>query len=156
MYKWLVKEFRIKLSHIYIYFNLLWYIFIYILLFIYKLALIYILLSGKEMKNMQSVQYSSRFALGLFYDYNSSYFDDVSWVAKYISNDSVLRYCSIDHKKRSKYFLFYKKYIYKILAIIFYPVHLNILYKILKSIYIIMSYASSKHISVKVKFVLST
>lgn len=56
---------------------------------------------GKELETLKSVAYSSRFALGLFYDKATSYFDDFSWIAKYISNDDILRFCSLDHRKRN-------------------------------------------------------
>lgn len=60
-----------------------------------------IIILGEELENLKSVTYSSRFALGLFYDKPINYFDGVSWVAKYVPNDDILCFCSLDNKKRS-------------------------------------------------------
>eukprot|EP00088_Acartia_fossae_P039228 TRINITY_DN40832_c0_g1_i1.p1 TRINITY_DN40832_c0_g1~~TRINITY_DN40832_c0_g1_i1.p1 ORF type:complete len:351 (-),score=56.69 TRINITY_DN40832_c0_g1_i1:451-1503(-) len=50
------------------------------------------------LQNLQSVQYSTRFALGLFYDKPIDL--GVTWSAKYISGHDIYRYVAIDNKKR--------------------------------------------------------
>lgn len=50
-------------------------------------------------RKMQNVEYSSRFALGLFYDKKNEI--DIPWTAKYIEGHSCIRFISIDNKKRN-------------------------------------------------------
>jgi len=47
---------------------------------------------------LKSVEYSTRFAVGLFYD--TSVDIPVQWTAKYISGHDIYRYVAIDNKKR--------------------------------------------------------
>ncbi|KAM6442647.1 renalase isoform 3-T3 [Liasis olivaceus] len=49
-------------------------------------------------QQLESVSYSSRYALGLFYEAGTQL--DVPWVAQYISNNPCIRFISIDNKKR--------------------------------------------------------
>ena len=49
---------------------------------------------------MENVVFSSRFALGIFYDPDTSI--DVPWSANYISGDKVLAFVAVDSKKRGQ------------------------------------------------------
>jgi len=57
-----------------------------------------ILNNATILHNLKSVEYSTRFALGLFYD--ASVDLGVDWTAKYISGHNIYRYVAIDNKKR--------------------------------------------------------
>ncbi|XP_035225299.1 renalase-like isoform X2 [Stegodyphus dumicola] len=59
-------------------------------------------LADGELGKLKAVEYCSRFALSLFYKYNTNFFDNLSWTAKYISENPVLRFVSIDNLKRGK------------------------------------------------------
>ncbi|KAL4240187.1 hypothetical protein ACF0H5_000981 [Mactra antiquata] len=50
--------------------------------------------------NLESVSYSSRFAVGLFY--NPDVVLDIPWTAKYITDNSCIRFISVDNRKRGK------------------------------------------------------
>ncbi|XP_055932525.1 renalase-like isoform X2 [Argiope bruennichi] len=52
-----------------------------------------------QIEKLKAVKYCSRYALGFFYDSESSFFKDISWCAKFI-NDDIIRYCAIDVHKR--------------------------------------------------------
>ncbi|KAK6169362.1 hypothetical protein SNE40_020431 [Patella caerulea] len=54
--------------------------------------------SGDIKQNLEQVTYSSRFALGLFYDKGTKL--NYDWCAKYFPNHECIRYVSIDTKKR--------------------------------------------------------
>ncbi|XP_054706178.1 renalase-like [Uloborus diversus] len=57
-------------------------------------------ISNDELEKLKMVQYSSRFAVGLFYDKSDSFFQNLPWIAKFISDNPVLRFCSFDNQKR--------------------------------------------------------
>lgn len=52
-----------------------------------------------QRQQLESVSYSSRYALGLFYEAGTQI--DVPWAAQYISNNPCIRFISIDNKKRN-------------------------------------------------------
>lgn len=52
---------------------------------------------GSQLKD---VTYSSRFAMGLFYNPNTNI--DVDWSAKYVTDNPCIRFISIDNKKRGQ------------------------------------------------------
>uniref|UniRef100_V9KUD2 Renalase n=2 Tax=Callorhinchus milii TaxID=7868 RepID=V9KUD2_CALMI len=52
-----------------------------------------------QRQQLEAASYSSRFALGLFYECGTHF--DVPWAAKYISENPCIRFISIDNKKRS-------------------------------------------------------
>ncbi|KAF8782964.1 Renalase like protein [Argiope bruennichi] len=52
-----------------------------------------------QIEKLKAVKYCSRYALGFFYDSESSFFKDISWCAKFI-NDDIIRYCAVDVHKR--------------------------------------------------------
>ncbi|XP_043912239.1 renalase isoform X2 [Protopterus annectens] len=56
-------------------------------------------ITDSQRQQMESVIYSSRYALGLFYEAGTQI--DVPWAAKYISDNPCIRFISIDDKKRS-------------------------------------------------------
>ena len=49
-------------------------------------------------KKLELVSYSSRFALGLFYEKGAKL--NYSWCGKYISDNPCIRFVAIDNKKR--------------------------------------------------------
>ena len=49
---------------------------------------------------LRAVEYSSRYALGLFFDTPGAL--DVPWGAKYVSDHPVIRYVAVDNVKRGK------------------------------------------------------
>ena len=51
-------------------------------------------------KQLENVSYSSRFAVGLFY--NPGTVLDYDWSAQYITDSPCIRFISIDNKKRGK------------------------------------------------------
>lgn len=55
--------------------------------------------------NLESVSYSSRFAVGLFYGPDVTL--AIPWTAKYITDNPCIRFISVDNRKRgqSKYSL---------------------------------------------------
>ncbi|KAG8552391.1 hypothetical protein GDO81_004510 [Engystomops pustulosus] len=53
----------------------------------------------KQRQQLETVSYSSRYALGLFYETGTQI--DVPWAAKYISDNPCIRFISIDNKKRN-------------------------------------------------------
>ena len=56
--------------------------------------------SSSDLKSkLSAVSYSSRFAVGLFYDQDTKI--DVPWSAKYIYDDDCIRFVAIDDKKRN-------------------------------------------------------
>nr|XP_033796117.1 renalase isoform X2 [Geotrypetes seraphini] len=57
------------------------------------------LIKKSQKQQLEAVTYSSRYALGLFYESGTQI--DVSWAAKYIPNNSCICYISIDNKKRN-------------------------------------------------------
>ncbi|EMP24624.1 Renalase, partial [Chelonia mydas] len=52
-----------------------------------------------QKQQLESVSYSSRYALGLFYEAGT--WIDVPWAAQYITNNPCIRFISIDNKKRN-------------------------------------------------------
>ncbi|XP_020656951.3 renalase isoform X1 [Pogona vitticeps] len=57
------------------------------------------LINKSQRQQLESVSYSSRYALGLFYEAGTQI--DVPWAAQYISNNPCIRFISIDNKKRN-------------------------------------------------------
>ncbi|KAJ7324185.1 hypothetical protein JRQ81_017205 [Phrynocephalus forsythii] len=56
-------------------------------------------INKSQRQQLESVSYSSRYALGLFYEAGTQI--DVPWAAQYISNNPCIRFISIDNKKRN-------------------------------------------------------
>ncbi|GFU24924.1 renalase [Nephila pilipes] len=56
-------------------------------------------LENDQLENLKSVEYCSRYAVGFFYKNEPSFFKDVLWCAKFLSDD-IIRYCSLDVHKR--------------------------------------------------------
>lgn len=55
----------------------------------------------KLRSNLQSVDYSSRYALGLFYEDGAEVaLEDRDAAAQYITNHPVIRFVALDHRKR--------------------------------------------------------
>lgn len=52
-----------------------------------------------QRRQLETVSYSSRYALGLFYETGTQI--DVPWAAKYINDNPCIRFISIDNKKRN-------------------------------------------------------
>ncbi|XP_018616631.1 renalase isoform X1 [Scleropages formosus] len=57
------------------------------------------LIEGGPRQKLESVSYSSRYALGLFY--SAGVRIDVPWAAKYIADNPCVRFISVDDKKRN-------------------------------------------------------
>ncbi|XP_035257313.1 renalase isoform X1 [Anguilla anguilla] len=57
------------------------------------------LIDESQRRKLEAVSYSSRYALGLFYEAGARI--DVPWAAKYIAGNPCIRFISIDDKKRS-------------------------------------------------------
>ncbi|XP_074855626.1 renalase isoform X2 [Carettochelys insculpta] len=57
------------------------------------------IIKESQKQQLESVSYSSRYALGLFYEAGT--WIDVPWAAQYITNNPCIRFISIDNKKRS-------------------------------------------------------
>ncbi|NXJ85115.1 RNLS Renalase, partial [Trogon melanurus] len=57
------------------------------------------LISESQKQQLESVSYSSRYALGLFYEAGTRI--DVPWAAQYITDNPCIRFISIDNKKRN-------------------------------------------------------
>ncbi|XP_004369960.1 renalase [Trichechus manatus latirostris] len=57
------------------------------------------LISECQRQQLESVSYSSRYALGLFYEAGSKI--DVPWAGQYITSNPCIRFISIDNKKRN-------------------------------------------------------
>ncbi|XP_036383685.1 renalase isoform X1 [Megalops cyprinoides] len=57
------------------------------------------LIDESQRQRLETVSYSSRYALGLFYDAGVQI--DVPWAAKYITDNPCIRFISIDDKKRN-------------------------------------------------------
>ncbi|XP_004583437.2 renalase isoform X1 [Ochotona princeps] len=57
------------------------------------------LISECQRQQLESVSYSSRYALGLFYEAGTK--TDVPWAGKYITSNPCIRFVSIDNKKRN-------------------------------------------------------
>ncbi|XP_068113605.1 renalase isoform X2 [Hyperolius riggenbachi] len=57
------------------------------------------LINEKQRRQLEAVSYSSRYALGLFYEAGTQI--DVPWAAKYITDNPCIRFISIDNKKRN-------------------------------------------------------
>ena len=61
----------------------------------------YISESNEKMRaDLQSVDYSSRYALGLFFEDDADIKLKNGSSAEYISNDSIIRFVAIDNRKR--------------------------------------------------------
>ncbi|XP_037661026.1 renalase isoform X2 [Choloepus didactylus] len=56
------------------------------------------LINDCQRQQLESVSYSSRYALGLFYEAGTKI--DVPWAGQYISSNPCIRFISIDNKKR--------------------------------------------------------
>ncbi|XP_048362066.1 renalase isoform X2 [Sphaerodactylus townsendi] len=57
------------------------------------------IINRSQRQQLESVNYSSRYALGLFYEAGTQI--DVPWAAQYISSNPCIRFISIDNKKRN-------------------------------------------------------
>ncbi|XP_068404252.1 renalase isoform X1 [Eschrichtius robustus] len=57
------------------------------------------LISECQRQQLESVSYSSRYALGLFYEAGTKI--DVPWAGQYITSNPCIRFISIDNKKRN-------------------------------------------------------
>ncbi|KAB0381943.1 hypothetical protein FD755_003860, partial [Muntiacus reevesi] len=56
-------------------------------------------ISECQRQQLESVSYSSRYALGLFYEAGTKI--DVPWAGRYITSNPCIRFISIDNKKRN-------------------------------------------------------
>ncbi|NXN61288.1 RNLS Renalase, partial [Rynchops niger] len=56
-------------------------------------------INESQKQQLESVSYSSRYALGLFYEAGTRI--DVPWAAQYITDNPCIRFISIDNKKRN-------------------------------------------------------
>ncbi|KAF6317812.1 renalase, FAD dependent amine oxidase [Rhinolophus ferrumequinum] len=56
-------------------------------------------ISEHQRQQLESVSYSSRYALGLFYEAGTKI--DVPWAGQYITSNPCIRFISIDNKKRN-------------------------------------------------------
>ncbi|XP_016871873.1 renalase isoform X10 [Homo sapiens] len=57
------------------------------------------LISECQRQQLEAVSYSSRYALGLFYEAGTKI--DVPWAGQYITSNPCIRFVSIDNKKRN-------------------------------------------------------
>ncbi|XP_004440048.1 PREDICTED: renalase [Ceratotherium simum simum] len=57
------------------------------------------LISERQRQQLESVSYSARYALGLFYEAGTKI--DVPWAGQYITSNPCIRFISIDNKKRN-------------------------------------------------------
>ncbi|XP_056351504.1 renalase-like isoform X1 [Oenanthe melanoleuca] len=57
------------------------------------------IINGSQKQQLESVSYSSRYALGLFYEAGAGI--AVPWAARYISDNPCVRFISVDNKKRN-------------------------------------------------------
>ncbi|XP_053441238.1 renalase isoform X1 [Nycticebus coucang] len=57
------------------------------------------LISARQRQQLEAVSYSSRYALGLFYEAGMKI--DVPWAGQYITSNPCVRFVSIDNKKRN-------------------------------------------------------
>ncbi|NWR71981.1 RNLS Renalase, partial [Centropus unirufus] len=57
------------------------------------------IIDESQKQQLESASYSSRYALGLFYEAGTRI--DVSWAAQYITDNPCIRFISIDNKKRN-------------------------------------------------------
>ncbi|XP_065699662.1 renalase isoform X3 [Patagioenas fasciata] len=57
------------------------------------------MINGSQKQQLECVSYSSRYALGLFYEAGTRI--DVPWAAQYITDNPCIRFISIDNKKRN-------------------------------------------------------
>ncbi|XP_067155587.1 renalase isoform X2 [Apteryx mantelli] len=57
------------------------------------------IINESQKHQLESVSYSSRYALGLFYEASTQI--DVPWAAQYITDNPCIRFISIDNKKRN-------------------------------------------------------
>ncbi|KAM6265292.1 renalase isoform 3-T3 [Spheniscus humboldti] len=57
------------------------------------------IINESQKQQLQSASYSSRYALGLFYEAGTQI--DVPWAAQYITDNPCIRFISIDNKKRN-------------------------------------------------------
>uniref|UniRef100_A0A8C4TWQ1 Renalase, FAD dependent amine oxidase n=1 Tax=Falco tinnunculus TaxID=100819 RepID=A0A8C4TWQ1_FALTI len=57
------------------------------------------IINESQKQQLESVSYSSRYALGLFYEAGT--WIDVPWAAQYITDNPCIRFISIDNKKRN-------------------------------------------------------
>ncbi|CAN0436701.1 renalase isoform X1 [Lampetra fluviatilis] len=58
------------------------------------------MLNADQRRALEMATYSSRFALGLFYNSDADF--EFPWTAKYVSDNSVIRYIAVNKKKRSQ------------------------------------------------------
>lgn len=56
-------------------------------------------IDDSQKQQLKSVSYSSRYALGLFYEADTRI--DMPWAAQYITDNPCIRFISIDNKKRN-------------------------------------------------------
>lgn len=56
-------------------------------------------INESQKQQLESASYSSRYALGLFYEAGTQI--DVPWAAQYITDNPCIRFISIDNKKRN-------------------------------------------------------
>ncbi|MEJ1276467.1 hypothetical protein NN561_007372 [Cricetulus griseus] len=59
----------------------------------------YYIITECQRQQLASVSYSSRYALGLFYEVGMKI--DVPWAGRYITSNPCVRFISIDNQKRS-------------------------------------------------------
>ncbi|NXG20561.1 RNLS Renalase, partial [Grallaria varia] len=57
------------------------------------------LINASQKQQLECVSYSSRYALGLFYEAGTGI--DVPWAAQYVADNPCVRFVSIDHRKRN-------------------------------------------------------
>lgn len=60
---------------------------------------LFTVINGSQKQQLESVSYSSRYALGLFYEAGAGI--AVPWAAQYITDNPCIRFISIDNKKRN-------------------------------------------------------
>lgn len=58
-------------------------------------------LSDEQKNNLKEVTYTTRFAVGLFYNEPTDFSNAVPWGIKYFAESPIIRYVSIDNKKRN-------------------------------------------------------
>lgn len=56
-------------------------------------------INESQKQQLESASYSSRYALGLFYEAGARI--DVPWAAAYIADNPCIRFVSVDNKKRN-------------------------------------------------------
>lgn len=64
------------------------------------------------LSDLKSVEYSSRYALGLFYEEGAQVrLKDMGTAAQYITNDPIARFIALDNKKRGAGIHLFKYYL---------------------------------------------